>query len=174
MLMKTAIYEWGDNGKDFSLINNTSVNFQVKTTCFSRILQKDKDIDYEVDEQEYFTDLYEDYLRIDHDKCKKIIDTVKWKISEKELNKNQIFIFVLLLNRVIGDTIAQEIDVTKIDKYLIPNLIVMNFSPPEVDVSYSSILCGFKPTDLLKPDTDIYLKDLFYIGGLKGYLKHFT
>ncbi len=39
---------------------------------------------------------------------------------------------------------------------------------------YSSILCGFKPTDLLKPDTDIYLKDLFYIGGIKGYLKHFT
>ncbi len=61
-----------------------------------------------------------------------------------------------------------------IDKDLIPLLIQTNYDDPQIDSHYTCILCGFKPTDMLKPNTDIYLKGRFYIGGIKGYLKHFT
>jgi hypothetical protein len=35
----------------------------------------------------------------------------------------------------------------------------------------NAIIAGFKPTDVLNVDSNIYLKDLFYSGGLRGYLK---
>ncbi len=81
-----------------------------------------------------------------------------------------------MLNQIVEDRIFKYVDTTVIDQDLIPALIAGNISiyPLEVDISYSSILCGLKPTDLLEPNTDIYLKELFYIGGLKGYLKHLT
>ncbi|MGB3514192.1 MAG: hypothetical protein WBA93_34280 [Microcoleaceae cyanobacterium] len=161
------LYEWGDDGKDFYLRSNKSVNLQVKTTCFSRILEPD--IDYKADKNEYFYYLHQEYVNLEDDKCEKIIDTIKWKISEKEHKKNQICIFVLLLNQVVGDETYQYVDPTVIDKDLIRYSITT-----QIDITYSSILCGFKPTDFLKPNTDIYLKDLFYIGGLKGYIKHFS
>ncbi|GGA25625.1 hypothetical protein [Okeania sp. KiyG1] len=65
------------------------------------------------------------------------------------------------------------VDIKEIDKEFVSYIYhpVYDF---DCNGIYSSILCGFKPTNLLKPNTDIYLKDLFYIGGLKGYLKHFT
>ncbi|WP_287523864.1 hypothetical protein [Okeania sp. SIO2C2] len=163
------LYEWGDAGTDFYLRDNRAVNLQVKTTCFDRIL--DRYIDCEIDE--FIYELYRGYVNLEHDLCQKFLDRVKWKISEKEQKKNKICIFVLLLNPVVADRIPSYVDIDAIDKYLIPYLMRTNSGFPQIDVSYSSILCGFKPTDLLKPDTDIYLKDLFYIGGLKGYLKHF-
>ncbi|MGK7918851.1 MAG: hypothetical protein AB4080_02420 [Trichodesmium sp.] len=155
------LYEWGDGGTDFYLKNNKSVNLQVKTTCFYRILEKIfySELDeYGLDEDDFFSSCDSYYVNLKHDRCQKVLDQIKWKINEQELNKNQICIFVLLLNQVVGDRIRQNFDMIY----------------QQIDVSYISILCGFKPTDLLKPDTDIYLKDLFYIGGLKGYLKHFT
>ncbi len=165
------LYEWGDDGTDFYLTSNTSVNLQVKTTCFSRILEYN--IEYGEDTYEYFSDLEYNYINLESDKCEKIIDGLKWKISEKEHKKNQICIFVLLLNQVVRDEMPNYVDIKEIDKEVVSytNEAVYHF---DCNAIYSSILCGFKPTDLLKPDTDIYLKDLFYIGGLKGYLKHFT
>lgn len=164
------LYKWGDDGKDFYLRSNKSVNLQVKTTCFSRFLEQD--IDCEIDE--FIYELYGGYVNLEHNLCQKFLDRVKWKISEKEQKKNQICIFVLLLNPVVGDIIPSYVDIYEIDKDLILYPMITNSSFSQIDVSYSSILCGFKPTDLLKADTDIYLKDLFYIGGIKGYLKHFT
>ncbi|NEO55364.1 MAG: hypothetical protein F6K54_21210 [Okeania sp. SIO3B5] len=164
------LYEWGDDGTDFYLRDKRAVSLQVKTTCFNRILEKD--IDCEIDE--FIYELSEGYVNLEHDLCQNFLDIVKWKISEKEQNKSQVCIFVLLLNQVVGDRISSYVDIEKIDKDLILYRMITNSSSPQIDLSYSSILCGFKPTDLLKPDTDIYLKDLFYIGGLKGYLKHFT
>lgn len=79
-----------------------------------------------------------------------------------------------MLNQVVGDRIPSYVNIYEIDKDLILYLMRTNSSFTQIDLSYSSILCGFKPTDLLKPNTDISLKDLFYIGGLKGYLKHFS
>ncbi|MDJ0555127.1 MAG: hypothetical protein QNJ68_11920 [Microcoleaceae cyanobacterium MO_207.B10] len=105
------LYEWGDGGTDFYLKNNKSVSLQVKTTCFSRIFEKD--IDYEVDEYEYFFYLEYNYVNLEQDKCEKILDGVKWKISEKEKNQNQFFIFVLLLNQVVGNIIYKYVDITK-------------------------------------------------------------
>ncbi|NES65803.1 MAG: hypothetical protein F6K24_11310 [Okeania sp. SIO2D1] len=166
-------YEWGDDEKFFYLTSNTSVNLQVKTTCFDRILEKD--IDYEKDEAEYFYGLYQDYVNLEHDKCKKILDTIKWNISEKEQNQSQVCIFVLLLNQVVGDRMPGYVDIDEIDKEIVSDIdCVLTIKYCEYNAIYSSILCGFKPKNLLKPNTDIYLKDLFYIGGLKGYLKHFT
>lgn len=164
------LYEWGDDGKDFYLRDNRAVNLQVKTTCFSRILEY---IEYGEDTYDYFSALEYDYVHLKHDECHKIIDEVKWKISEKEHKKNQICIFVLLLNQVVGDEMPNYVDIKEIDKEVVSyrNEAVYDF---DCNAIYSSILCGFKPTDLLQPDTDIYLKDLFYIGGLTGYLKHFT
>ncbi|MEM1168741.1 MAG: hypothetical protein AAGJ08_06575 [Cyanobacteria bacterium P01_H01_bin.35] len=165
------LYEWGDGGNDFYLTSNKSVSLQVKTKCFSRNFKKY--INCEVDENEDFYSLYMDYVNLEHDECQKILDGVKWKISEKEQKKNQICIFVLLLNQVVGDEMPNYVDIKEIDKEVVShiNQAVGNF---QCNCIYSSILCGFKPTDLLKPDTYIYLKDLFSIGGLKGYLKHFT
>ncbi|MDJ0519570.1 MAG: hypothetical protein QNJ74_26005 [Trichodesmium sp. MO_231.B1] len=156
------LYEWGDDGKDFYLASNKSVGLQVKTTCFDRTWENTFYSDLYrcgFSEDDYF-DLKEDFYRnLEHDKCEKVLkNKIKWQINKQELSKNQICIFVLLLNQVVVDRICHNFD-------MINGLI---------DVSYISILCGFKPTDLLEPDTDIYLKDLFYIGGLKGYLKHFT
>ena len=165
------LYEWGDDGTDFYLTSNTSVKLQVKTTCFSRILEYN--IEYGEDTYDYFSALEYDYVNLEYDECEKILDGLKWKISEKEKNQNQICIFVLLLNQVVGDRMPNYVDIKEIDKEVVSyrNEAVYHF---DCNAIYSSILCGFKPTDLLKPDTDIYLKDLFYIGGLKGYLKHFT
>ncbi|NEN90603.1 MAG: hypothetical protein F6K48_17495, partial [Okeania sp. SIO3H1] len=163
------LYEWGDDGTDFYLTNNKSVKLQVKTTCFSRILEENIDYEYEEDEYEYFCVLELDYVNLEHDECQKILDGVKWKISEKEHKKNQICIFVLLLNQVVGDRMHNYVEIKEIDKEFVSyiNHPVYDF---DCNGIYSSILCGFKPTNLLKPNTDIYLKDLFYIGGLKGYL----
>ncbi len=163
------LYEWGDGGTDLYLTSNKSVNLQVKTTCFDRTLENDFYSvlnEHGLDECEYFEFKEDDYVKLKHDECQKVLNDIKWKINEKELNKNQICIFVLLLNQVVGERICQNFPGIGYD--------YLGYPGPEIDVSYSSILCGFKPTYLLKPDTDIYLKDLFYIGGIKGYLKHFT
>ncbi|NES02055.1 MAG: hypothetical protein F6K22_03945 [Okeania sp. SIO2F4] len=170
------LYEWGDDGTDFYFRNNTSVSLQVKTTCFDRTLEKCLDLElnkFELDEDEYLYYSYMNYVNLEHDKCEKIIDIIKWKISGKEHKKNQICIFVLLLNQVVGDEMPNYVDIKEIDQEVVSyrNEAVYHF---DCNAIYSSILCGFKPTYLLKPDTDIYLKDLFYIGGIKGYLKHFT
>ncbi|GGA25633.1 hypothetical protein [Okeania sp. KiyG1] len=88
------LYEWGDDGADFYLTNNKSVNLQVKTTCFSRILEENVDYEYEEDEDEYFYVLYHNYVNLEDDECQKILDGVKWKISEKEQKKTKfVFLF---------------------------------------------------------------------------------
>ncbi|MGD1805334.1 hypothetical protein ACP6PL_07815 [Dapis sp. BLCC M126] len=163
------LYEWGDGGKDFYLKNNKSVSLQVKTTCFDRTLENDFCSvlnEHGLDECEYFEWKEDDYVNLKHDQCEKVINQIKWKINKQERDKNEICIFVLLLNQVVADRICQNFGGIGWDYLGYPQI--------EIDVSYSSILCGFKPTDLLEPDTDIYLKDLFYIGGIRGYLKHFT
>jgi len=113
------LYEWGDDGKDFYLASNKSVSLQVKTTCFDRTLENTF---YSVlDEcgfsEDVYFDIQEDYYRnLEHDECEKIIDEIKWKINEKEQQKNQICIFVLLLNQVVGDRMHIYVKIEEIDK----------------------------------------------------------
>lgn len=72
-------------------------------------------------------------------------------------------LYLVVCDRIIGFDFSKIVDDTDFYSYL---------STFGYDGNYNCILGGLKLTELLKANTDIYLKDLFYIGGIKGYLKH--
>lgn len=93
------IYDYGDGGLDFSLINYKNISIQVKTKTLSRItltkICKDNLNNNDIVNAQI--ELYENGI----DK----IDDISWTISEKEIAQNKVLICVLLLNYVEADTI---------------------------------------------------------------------
>ncbi|MBW4673172.1 MAG: hypothetical protein KME52_03720 [Desmonostoc geniculatum HA4340-LM1] len=73
----------------------------------------------------------------------KTIDDATWKITEEEIEKNQILVCIYIQEKI-------EINQN----------------------SYSLIYAGFLPTSLMKNQKEVYLRinDLLYIGGLQNYL----
>lgn len=137
------------------------MTLQVKTTCLSRFFGSDCD---DTDKHELF--MY--YLSKSQENYSELLDKTKWQISSKDKNESKVVVFVILLELVVCDQIIG----VYFSKIVYDTDFYSYLSTFGYDANYNCILGGFKPTELLKANTDIYLKDLFYIGGIKGYLKH--
>ncbi len=135
------IHEFGDGGSDFYLASNKNIKLQVKTKVRSRILQRKI---YEMGEEFDWYQHQHDFWINSRDEIDKI-DNISWSINEKEVNNNKILICVLMLDDVIGDKIEGR--------------------------GYSLVMAGFKPTDMINDIKSIKMKDLFYSGGIRGYLE---
>jgi len=96
---------------------------------------------HKINEQGY---CYYDYQLNSRDNIEGL-DKIAWKIKPEEVRNNSILVCVLMLNNIAGDEIIGQ--------------------------GYSLAIAGFKPTDMINNGESIKMKDLFYGGGIRAYLK---
>lgn len=145
------ISDGGDSGIDFYLTKNKNIGIQVKTKPLYRIFQENIDVNEKLEEDGYYDYLYNPKKSV-VDYNNNLIDNIFWIVNEQEINKNKIFICLLMTGSVRGDIINHK----------------------------SFIVAGFKPTNEIqlknKFGTDKYclkIDELLYGGGIYPYLKTF-
>jgi hypothetical protein len=142
------LYESGDGGYDFYLKNKPSFKIQVKATCLLRVNNS---------KLEQLTNDHVNEIEIDiYCNPELYFEKLKWKISQNEKDKNNIAIFVVLIDPILGDEIRCQ------------------YRDEIFRFSYNFIIAGFQEMASLKADSDIKINELLYKGGLKGYLKYMS
>ncbi len=129
------LYKYGDGGVDFRLTKDKNIGIQVKTHALFRIDTKTKVYDH-LDDEEVFLNFFYNISTY--------IQEVKWQVTQDELNKNKVCIFVLLLSVVEGEGTSSQ---------------------PEL------LMAGWKPTHMINNPNCIRMEDLFYMGGIRIYLE---
>ncbi|EAW37185.1 hypothetical protein [Lyngbya sp. PCC 8106] len=128
-------YPHGDGGVYLNLKKDKNIGIQVKTHALFRIDTQTKVYD-DLDDEEVFLSFFYNISTS--------IQEVKWRVTQDELKKNKVCIFVLLLSFVEGERTSSQ---------------------PEL------LMAGWKPTQMINNPNCIRMEDLFYMGGIRSYLE---
>jgi len=134
------LYKGGDGGVDFILRENNKIKIQVKTRAAFRLtceyLERTENIDITDLCFHFFINAY-DYVK-----------DAKWQVDNKAITENNLTIFVLVMNEVIGGELNENL--------------------------YKCLIAGFLPSRKLSQTRKYSITELLYSGGIRGYLKHLT